>query len=137
VLPRDEARRLFEEMGQKFKVAIIDRLASDVSSVSVYRTGDFLDLCRGPHVPDSGALTTVKLLRVAGVYWRGDERNPSSAGLRHRLVQPADLAAYLDRLARPSGAITAAWGASSRCSLRRLGPACPTGCPTASSSSTS
>ena len=100
VLPRDEARRLFDEMGQKFKVAIIDRLAPDVSSVSVYRTGDFIDLCRGPHVPDSGTLTAVKLLRVAGVYWRGDERNPQLQRVYGTAwFSPADLAAYLDRLA--------------------------------------
>jgi len=126
-------------MGQKFKVAIIDRLASDVSSVSVYRTGDFLDLCRGPHVPDSGALTTVKLLRVAGVYWRGDERNPPApAGLRHRLVQPRRPRAYLDASPRPSGAITAALGRELEMfHFDASAPGMPTGCPTASSSSTS
>ena len=76
VMDRALARGLFDAMGQSFKVAIIDRLADDVTSVAVYRTGDFVDLCRGPHVADSGQIRTVKLLRVAGVYWRGDERNP-------------------------------------------------------------
>ncbi|HKR99622.1 MAG TPA: threonine--tRNA ligase [Candidatus Dormibacteraeota bacterium] len=75
VMDRSEARSLFDQAGQQFKVAIIDNLADDVSSVGVYRTGEFVDLCRGPHVPDSGDLRAVKLLRVAGVYWRGDERN--------------------------------------------------------------
>jgi threonyl-tRNA synthetase len=75
VLSRAEARSLFEGMGQPFKVDIIDRMAGDVDSVGVYRTGEFVDLCRGPHVPDSGWLRAVKLQRVAGVYWRGDERN--------------------------------------------------------------
>jgi threonyl-tRNA synthetase len=100
VLPRDEARRLFDGMGQEFKVAIIDRLAPDVSSVSVYRTGDFVDLCRGPHVPDSGVLRAVKLLRVAGVYWRGDERNPQLQRVYGTAwFSPADLDAYLERIA--------------------------------------
>ena len=100
VLGRDEARSLFDGMGQEFKVAIIDRLGADVESVAVYRTGDFVDLCRGPHVADSGLLTTVKLLRVAGVYWRGDEANPQLQRIYGTAWQTAeDLAAYLERLA--------------------------------------
>ena len=75
LMSREEARQLFAGMGQPFKVDIIDRMASDVDGVGVYRTGDFVDLCRGPHVPHSGHLRAVRLLRVAGVYWRGDERN--------------------------------------------------------------
>ena len=75
VMSRDEARRLFSELHQTFKVDIIDRMGDEVGEVGIYRTGDFVDLCRGPHVAHSGRLRTVKLLRVAGVYWRGDERN--------------------------------------------------------------
>ncbi|MHB8718129.1 MAG: threonine--tRNA ligase [Candidatus Dormibacteria bacterium] len=75
VMGRDEARALFAGIDQPFKVDIIDRMPADVYSVGVYRTGDFVDLCRGPHVPHSGLLRAVTLLRVAGVYWRGDERN--------------------------------------------------------------
>ena len=75
LMSREEARQLFTGIGQPFKVDIIDRMASDVDGVCVYRTGDFVDLCRGPHVPHSGHLRAVRLLRVAGVYWRGDERN--------------------------------------------------------------
>jgi threonyl-tRNA synthetase len=74
VLSRDAARRLFEGMDQPFKVDIIDRMAAEVNEVGVYRTGEFVDLCRGPHVPHSGHLRVVCLLRVAGVYWRGDEK---------------------------------------------------------------
>jgi threonyl-tRNA synthetase len=99
VLDRDEARALFAGIGQDFKVAIIDRLPEEVGTVGVYRTGDFVDLCRGPHVPDSGHLTAVKLLRVAGVYWRGDERNEQLQrvyGTAWRTQQ--DLEAYLHRL---------------------------------------
>ena len=75
VLPKSDARALFESLGQEFKVRIIDGLHNDVDTVGVYTTGDFVDLCRGPHVPDTGWLSAVKLLRVAGVYWRGDEHN--------------------------------------------------------------
>ena len=100
VLARDRARSLFEAMGQSFKVAIIDRLGEDVESVAVYRTGDFVDLCRGPHVADSGLLTTLKLLRVAGVYWRGDEANPQLQRIYGTAwLTPEDLAAYLERVA--------------------------------------
>ena len=74
-LPREQARELFSGLNQRFKVDIIDRMGDEVDAVGVYRTGDFVDLCRGPHVPDTGHLRAVKLLRVAGVYWRGDERN--------------------------------------------------------------
>ena len=75
VMTREQARRFFLEREQPFKVEIIDRMPAEVESVGVYRTGDFVDLCRGPHVPNSGVLRAIKLLRVAGVYWRGDERN--------------------------------------------------------------
>jgi threonyl-tRNA synthetase len=75
VMSRAAARQLFSDIGQPFKVKLIDRMTEDVDSVGIYRTGDFVDLCRGPHVPHSGQLRAVRLLRVAGVYWRGDERN--------------------------------------------------------------
>jgi threonyl-tRNA synthetase len=74
VLTRADARELFTGLDQPFKVDIIDRMPTEVDSVAVYRTGDFVDLCRGPHVPHSGHLRALTLLRVAGVYWRGDER---------------------------------------------------------------
>lgn len=75
VMSRSVARSLFLDMGQPFKVDIIDRMSAEVESVGVYRTGDFVDLCRGPHVAHSGWLRAVRLQRVAGVYWRGDEHN--------------------------------------------------------------
>jgi threonyl-tRNA synthetase len=73
-LPREEAIGLFEGMGEKYKVELLEGFADPV--VSVYRQGDFVDLCRGPHIPDSGFLRAFKLISVAGAYWRGDERNP-------------------------------------------------------------
>ncbi|MBV9099738.1 MAG: threonine--tRNA ligase [Candidatus Dormibacteraeota bacterium] len=100
VMPRDDARALFAGMGQDFKVDIIDRLGESVDAVGVYRTGDFVDLCRGPHVPDSGWLQAVKLLRVAGVYWRGDERNEQLQRVYGTAwFSEQDLDAYLERLA--------------------------------------
>jgi threonyl-tRNA synthetase len=74
-MPRAEAVALFTGLHQTFKVDIINRLPDDVTDVSIYRTGTFVDLCRGPHVPDTGWLRALRVLRTAGVYWRGDARN--------------------------------------------------------------
>jgi threonyl-tRNA synthetase len=74
-MPRDQAVALFGDLHQDFKVDIIKRLPDDVTSVSIYRTGAFVDLCRGPHVPDTAWLKAIRVLRTAGVYWRGDARN--------------------------------------------------------------
>src|SRR6202165_5559833 len=99
VLRREEARELFESLGQPFKLAIIDRLDEGVDTVGVYRTGEFVDLCRGPHVPDSGWLSAVKLQRVAGVYWRGDERNEQLQRIYGTAwFTDEELQAYLQRL---------------------------------------
>ena len=72
--PREEAIAYFKERDEPFKVEILDGLA--VPTVSVYRQGDFLDLCRGPHVASTGAIRAFKLLSSSGAYWRGDEKNP-------------------------------------------------------------
>ncbi len=76
-LPIADARRLFEELGQGYKVEMIDDLVRDerLQTVSVYEHADFVDLCRGPHLPDTGRVKAVKLITVAGAYWRGDEKN--------------------------------------------------------------
>ncbi|WP_316348515.1 threonine--tRNA ligase [Desulfuromonas acetoxidans] len=68
----DEAIALFKEMGEDFKVELIEDLGAD--TVSLYRQGDFVDLCRGPHLPSTGKLKAFKLTSVAGAYWRGDEK---------------------------------------------------------------
>jgi threonyl-tRNA synthetase len=100
VMPRRQARELFAGMGQAFKVDIIDRIPAEVESVGVYRTGEFVDLCRGPHVPDSSWLGAVRLLRVAGVYWRGDERNEQLQRIYGTAwFDAAQLDAYMERLA--------------------------------------
>ena len=74
--PKPEAIETFRKLGQDYKVELIEDRVADGDEVSLYRTGDdFLDLCRGPHVPGAGAIKAFKLLRVAGAYWKGDEHN--------------------------------------------------------------
>src|SRR3984957_19774747 len=70
---REDAIRKFSEMGEKYKVEIIQGIADD--HVSIYSEGDWMDLCRGPHVPSTRYLKAFKLTSVAGAYWRGDEHN--------------------------------------------------------------
>ena len=72
--PREEAVRLFESLGENYKCEIIRDLPED-AVVSLYRQGDFVDLCRGPHVPSTGRLKAFKLMKVAGAYWRGNSKN--------------------------------------------------------------
>ncbi|MFH0778507.1 MAG: threonine--tRNA ligase [Candidatus Eisenbacteria bacterium] len=71
---RDEALALFESAGERYKVEILSEVKSE--TVALYRTGDFVDLCRGPHLPSVGWVKAWKLLSVAGAYWRGLECNP-------------------------------------------------------------
>ncbi|HOB46982.1 MAG TPA: TGS domain-containing protein, partial [Zoogloea sp.] len=74
VLPRDEAVAFFKSIGEHYKAEIIASIPQD-QDVSLYREGDFVDLCRGPHVPSTGKLKVFKLMKVAGAYWRGDSKN--------------------------------------------------------------
>ena len=76
LLPRAEAIARFQELGQTYKLEILGNEAKEDEIISCYQTGDFFDLCRGPHVDHTGELRFFKLLRVAGAYWRGDEHNP-------------------------------------------------------------
>ena len=71
-MSRDEAIRFFSGLGERYKVELLQDM--DVDRVSLYGHGSFVDLCRGPHVPDASWLKVFKLLRVAGSYWRGDEK---------------------------------------------------------------
>lgn len=73
-MDRSEAVRFFRERGERFKVEILEGLAVD--RVSLYQQGEFVDLCRGPHVSSTGHVQHFKLLSSSGAYWRGDERNP-------------------------------------------------------------
>lgn len=71
---RDEAVEFFRSQGELYKAEIIQSIPAD-QRISLYREGDFIDLCRGPHVPSTGKLKVFKLMKVAGAYWRGDHRN--------------------------------------------------------------
>lgn len=73
-LPRGEALRRMEAAGQPYKVELLQEITD--GTVTFYEQGDFADLCRGPHLPSTGAVPAFKLLSIAGAYWRGDERRP-------------------------------------------------------------
>jgi threonyl-tRNA synthetase len=73
-MPRDEAVRFFSEIGEKYKAEIIASIP-EKDTISLYGQGNWIDLCRGPHVPSTGKLKVFKLMRVAGAYWRGDSKN--------------------------------------------------------------
>ncbi len=76
VWTRDEAKRVFRDKGEEFKVELIDAIPSD-QDIKIYRQGDWFDLCRGPHMTSTGKVgNAFKLTKVAGAYWRGDARNP-------------------------------------------------------------
>src|SRR6266704_3422240 len=74
VMPRDQAVALFASVGEKYKAEIIASIPQG-ETISLYQQGNFIDLCRGPHVPSTGKLKVFKLMRVAGAYWRGDSKN--------------------------------------------------------------
>jgi len=98
VMDRDEAVALFRGMGEEYKAEIIADIPKG-ESISLYSQGDFIDLCRGPHVPGTGKLKAFKLMKVAGAYWRGDSNN----AMLQRIYGTAwsskkDLEAYLYRL---------------------------------------
>ena len=97
-MPRDEAIALFESLGEHYKCEIIRDLPSD-AVISLYRQGDFIDLCRGPHVPSTGRIKAFKLMKLAGAYWRGDPHNAMLQRI-YGTCWPDDksLTAYLTRL---------------------------------------
>jgi threonyl-tRNA synthetase len=74
VWPRDKAVEFFKSIGEHYKAELVAAIPAD-QEVSLYREGDFVDLCRGPHVPSTGKLKAFKLMKVAGAYWRGDSKN--------------------------------------------------------------
>ncbi len=97
-ISRDEAIKLFKDMGEDYKVEIISEIPAD-EQINLYQQGEFIDLCRGPHVPSTGKLKAFKLTKVAGAYWRGDSDNE----MLQRIYGTAwaskkDLQAYLDRM---------------------------------------
>ena len=95
---RDEARDFFNSIGEDYKAEIIQSIPAN-ETISLYRQGEFVDLCRGPHVPATGKLGVFKLTKVAGAYWRGDQKNE----MLQRIYGTAwankkDLKAYLHRI---------------------------------------
>lgn len=97
VVSRDEALDMFKKMNQPFKLELIEELGDQ--TISVFSQGKFVDLCRGPHVQDSGAIKNFKLLSVAGAYWRGDEKRPMLQRIYGTaFMTKEELKEYLDRL---------------------------------------
>ncbi len=98
VMSRDDAVALFNQMGEKYKVQILESIPAD-QDLSFYRQGDFIDLCRGPHVPNTASLKAFKLTKVAGAYWRGDSNNEMLQRIYGTAWQDKkSLKAYLHRL---------------------------------------
>jgi len=96
-MPRSEAVELFRRMGEDYKVEIIEAIPDE--RVSLYRQGDWVDLCRGPHVPSTAALKAFKLTSIAGAYWRGDSRNEQLQRIYGTAwATRKDLDAYLKRV---------------------------------------
>ena len=98
VKSRDEAVKFFRDMGEDYKAEIIESIPAN-EDLSLYQQGDFIDLCRGPHVPSTGKIKAFKLMKLAGAYWRGDSNNE----MLQRIYGTAwsnkkDLKAYLHRL---------------------------------------
>ncbi len=99
ILDRDEARKLCDDLNQDLKVEHIDTGLADQSTVSFYRQGEFVDLCRGPHIPDAGKIKAIKMMSVAGSHWKGD----TSGRQLQRLYGTAffdkkELKAYLEQI---------------------------------------
>jgi threonyl-tRNA synthetase len=95
-LERDEARRYFEEQREPYKVELVDTAEG---GISIYQQGEFVDLCRGPHLQNAEPIKAVKLLSLAGAYWRGDETKPQLTRVYGTaFFDPQDLEAYLQRL---------------------------------------
>ncbi len=98
VISRQEARRMFSQANEPYKLELIDELPED-QVISCYRQGDFTDLCAGPHLPSTGRVKAVKLTGLAGAYWRGDERNPMLQRIYGTAFpSPEQLAEHLRRL---------------------------------------
>ncbi len=98
LMPRDEAVAYFKGIGEAYKAEIIASIPAN-EAISLYRQDNFVDLCRGPHVPSTGKLKVFKLMRVAGAYWRGDSRNEMLTRIYGTAwARKEDQDAYLTRL---------------------------------------
>ena len=98
VMPRDQAAEFFRRQGEEYKAQIVEAIPQG-EDISLYRQGEFVDLCRGPHVPTTAKLKAFKLTKVAGAYWRGDSRNEMLARIYGTAWPSKDLLeAYLHQL---------------------------------------
>jgi threonyl-tRNA synthetase len=97
VISKDEALRLFKELNEPYKIELINELED--GEISIYKDGDFIDLCKGPHVASTGQIKHFKLLSVAGAYWRGDEKKPQLSRIYATAFDSKDdLDNYLNQL---------------------------------------
>ena len=97
-LPREEAIRFFEEKEEPYKVELIRDLPED-AAISLYRQGEFTDLCAGPHLMSTKAVKAIKLMKIAGAYWRGSEKNKMLTRIYGTAYpKSSDLEAYLTML---------------------------------------
>ena len=98
VMTRDEAVRFFRDMGEEYKAEIIESIPAD-QALSLYKQGEFTDLCRGPHVPGTDKLRAFRLMKVAGAYWRGDSNNQMLSRIYGTAwLNDKDLKAYLTQI---------------------------------------
>ena len=98
VLSREQAIQTFKDLNEHYKVEIIEDLPT-AEAISIYKQGDWMDLCRGPHVPSTGKLKAFKLTKVAGAYWRGDNKNAQLQRIYGTAwTNKKELAAYLMRI---------------------------------------
>lgn len=94
---KEEAKNIFQERGEKYKLEILEEIPED--KVSIYQNGEFVDLCRGPHVPSTGFIKAFSLLSVAGAYWKGKAENPMLQRIYGiSFESKEELRAYLKRL---------------------------------------
>ncbi len=100
MMKRDEAEAFFLKRGEKYKAEIIRDLPAEIQEVSLYEQGDYVDLCRGPHLPSTGKLgKAFKLMKLAGAYWRGDNKNKMLTRIYGTaFFNEKDLKAYLTML---------------------------------------
>lgn len=129
-VPKTEALKTFTEKGDQYKVELITDLQD--GTISFYTNGAFTDLCRGPHIPNTGYIKALKLTSVAGAYWRGNEKNKMLTRIYGiSFPKKSMLDEYLVIWRRPRSATTASWAKTSNCSVSRSAwdRACPCGCP--------
>ena len=103
-ISKEEAIEIFKKQDEKYKVELLEEIKD--KKVSLYESGDFVDLCKGPHVESTGKIKSFKLLRISGAYWRGSEKNPMLQRIYGTaFYKKEELKDYLVILARRRGYI--------------------------------